>query len=114
MSSSGPFHIFEILLPSSSEIDQSDSFFAKANEPLVKLQSLRKLERKNEKKGENNSDNDTVAVTARSRRRKNTEAARRKSSCGAASLEDCVDDCTVLENIYQFSECVVHCSQSCR
>ena len=56
LSSSGPNHIFEILLPtsSSSEIDQSDSFFAKANEPLVKLQSLRKLERKNDKKGEIN------------------------------------------------------------
>ena len=109
------------MLPSSSEIDQSDSFFAKSNEPLAKLQSLRKLERKNEKKGENNSYNDctkceaadTVAVTARSRRRKTTEAAQRKRLCGAASLEDCVDDCTVLENIYQFSDCVVHCSQSC-
>ena len=54
LSSSGPNHIFEILLPtsSSSEIDQSDRFFAKANEPLAKLQSLRKLERKNDQKGE--------------------------------------------------------------
>ena len=42
LSSSGPNHIFEILLPSlSNEIDQSDNFFGKANEPLVKLQRRR-------------------------------------------------------------------------
>ena len=53
LSSSGPNHIFEILLPtsSSSEKDQSDRFFAKANEPLFKL---RKLKRRNEKKGKIN------------------------------------------------------------
>ena len=56
LSSSGPNHIFEILLPtsSSSERDQSDRFFAKANEPLFKLENLRKLKRRNEKKGKIN------------------------------------------------------------
>ena len=45
LSSSGPNHIFELLLPSSSnEIDQSENFFRKENEPLVKLQSIKRLQ----------------------------------------------------------------------
>ena len=46
LSSSGPNHIFELLLPSSSnEIDQSENFFGKENEPLLKLKSIKRLQK---------------------------------------------------------------------
>ena len=35
------------------------------------------------------------------------------TACSAPSLEQCVDSCTALEDIYVYSGCVVQCSEVC-
>ena len=36
------------------------------------------------------------------------------SKCDKQSLENCVDSCTVVEDILEYSGCVVHCSEVCK
>lgn len=50
------------------------------------------------------------AVKTRKRLRAQSQVV---TACSAPSLEQCVDSCTALEDIYVYSGCVVQCSEVC-
>ena len=39
--------------------------------------------------------------------------ARKQAKCDQQTLEECVDDCTNIEDILEYSTCVVQCSEVC-
>ena len=41
-------------------------------------------------------------------------AKKKSTKCDKQNLENCVDSCTVVEDILEYSGCVVHCSEVCK
>ena len=45
---------------------------------------------------------------------KKTTTVKSKNLCKSLTLEECVDSCTTIEDIYNYSGCVVKCSEDCK
>ena len=53
-------------------------------------------------------------VSRNKARARKVYAKKKSTKCDKQNLENCVDSCTVVEDILEYSGCVVHCSEVCK
>ena len=114
--SSGPNHFFEIFAPSSISEKDKKSLFSPdlTKKPVFKLSTTTKPVSRIEKH--------KTGIKGRRIARKKVShhpgarkgSVRRKERCETPNLETCVDGCTELEDILEYSGCVVRCSEVCK
>jgi len=126
--SSGPNHVFEIHVPletsRNNEKQKVKSFEAPLNPSIVKiieptsdieLQTLIKFVISETEKSSASSQS---PIIQKNRFLKASEQdleneVKEPKECPGSNLEECVDDCIVLEDIYAYSGCVVQCGERC-
>ena len=122
--SNGPNHLFEIFVPSSTnEKLPNTNFFDISKNPVFKLEPRKKKIK---------SKPETV-ITERPSKARNLIGTKKKKvgrsrgrtiqihseepkvskTCQGLSLENCVDNCTSISDIFKYSGCVVTCAESC-
>ena len=128
MRSNGPNHLFEIFVPSARNeiISNFTNFFDISKNPVFKLEPRKKTielkpeivitEKPTKARNPIGTKKKTFKKIGRNRGRTikvKSVKPKVRNVCKGSSLEDCVDGCTSIDDIFKYSGCVVTCADAC-